>query len=821
MKKPKSTRSVKSAKKSSKKSTSETLDKIINDVKFDWDKVFKSDTVKSSLPYKNLSETDKCRNDIVYFANNYFFITDPDCVKRILVYKRQCELLEMLVKNRNVIIENVRQTGVTTMLVIRCLHRLLFWPNNNILFIVPTFENSKHVMDIFKTAIENLQENLNTQSMLYTGCRNELVFSNGNSFAISSIDEVNCNNITANVIVADQVVSFPDQGKLMKLWNNKILKVMSIVNGQIILSSLKSMDEDNFFNDMCLGVLEDKNPDWTLFQTRWDDIPRSDEWKSGMIKRIGQEQWDRQYEPIRLEIDDKLTKEELQSLLKDSSDRHVKMKEYVVKHDKIIKELDEAITEKELFSNSIPGEKQRMKNVSARYDKVFNELAEENMANKEMLKLPADYQEQTLGKWQGLIDSIVEEFQLSFDDKEKMTVSLMLENLDECREDVFRCSPENIHESISAKYLFLHKVNVIAYYYLRCRKFMSVQPMNGPVGFAQNLITEVEDETVKESVMRFNDFLDRCMRTFQLMPWKFKKEYGIIDCTGDMFREKMQELYNKKFVKMPCCKIKLEKHVMEAKSVKFNISEQYTIFGPDKDIYSHDNAYIKGRHMARKLDDLVMSMMFNDVRTSLMKNGIQPYFHEFKMNIEKKKEDNGVFKINDMPSDVQAEASKLADIIMSARSQIMTETHMVPGNYMIADSAFREYFEVLTNSEKGADINFMGLKVFFMDNLPYFNTPNNLNMLIGYWDELPARNAVMFCPYIFIDYKESLNLDLEKVTLEEIFLNDLDAEPEKLWRSRFGYTHSKDIHKYFRMIEFNPEMFQASFKNLANSLSAV
>jgi hypothetical protein len=413
--------------------------------------------------------------------------------------------------------------------------------------------------------------------------------------------------------------------------------------------------------------------------------------------------------------------------------------------------------------------------------------------------------------------------------EEQQSLACILENVSGCSKDAMNSSPESTHPSIKDKYNFLLTVNIIAFYHLKSRKFMSIQPMLGPVGFAFNMEGQKIVEEVDENQISSEEFLIRCERTFRLFPWKFEKEYGIKDCTDISFKEKMMEIYNKKYQKaMPTARIKLEKHVMEAKSFKFDIPEPYNILVTDTDPYSHDNALIKGMMMAKKLDDMLLSVMFRDVRSGLMKHGIQPFFHEFKTDIKRDKDSKvtnalGVWNVfeEESRSDVKEEAEKLATIIAEARLQIFANSHLVPGNYILANSMFREYFEILTDSAKGADISFMGMPVHFLDTLHYFNNPNNMNMLIGYHDDkLNLRNAVIFSPYIFIDYKESINVDLQKVSLDEIFMNDLDVEPKKMWRSRFGYAKSDNIHNFFRMIEFNSKIFQESFKNVCDTFIA-
>ena len=74
-----------------------------------------SHSVEQCTPeeYKHrVEEIIKCKNDIVYFAENYFYIVHPDIGKhKIKLYPKQLQLLKMFVKNKRVIVTSGRQLG--------------------------------------------------------------------------------------------------------------------------------------------------------------------------------------------------------------------------------------------------------------------------------------------------------------------------------------------------------------------------------------------------------------------------------------------------------------------------------------------------------------------------------------------------------------------------------------------------------------------------------------------------------------------------------------------------------------------------------------
>lgn len=66
---------------------------------------------------KMVQELKKCKEDIIYFAENYFYIVNLDRGKEVIkLYTRQRQILRSLINNRFTILLSCRQFG-------KCLHK--------------------------------------------------------------------------------------------------------------------------------------------------------------------------------------------------------------------------------------------------------------------------------------------------------------------------------------------------------------------------------------------------------------------------------------------------------------------------------------------------------------------------------------------------------------------------------------------------------------------------------------------------------------------------------------------------------------------------
>lgn len=131
-------------------------------------------------------EYDKCKADIVYFAENYFKYVDIE--KGLILIKLtsvQIRVLkELEIDGRYTISTDKRQIGKTTILMIKILHSLIF-KTSNVIFFSKTMASSKLFLDKLLVAYSNLPKSLKMEIIDYND--SYIHFSNNSMLTIGSL----------------------------------------------------------------------------------------------------------------------------------------------------------------------------------------------------------------------------------------------------------------------------------------------------------------------------------------------------------------------------------------------------------------------------------------------------------------------------------------------------------------------------------------------------------------------------------------------------------------------------------------------------------
>jgi len=121
----------------------------------------------------------KCKEDLYYFIDNYVKIQHP--LKGIInfkLYNYQKKLLKQFEdKNFNIIFKD-RQKGISTLLLVYCIWKCLFYEKENILYVTPY--NCTFLINKIKTIISFLQ-NYMKQKVIFN--QNDIKFENGSNIS--------------------------------------------------------------------------------------------------------------------------------------------------------------------------------------------------------------------------------------------------------------------------------------------------------------------------------------------------------------------------------------------------------------------------------------------------------------------------------------------------------------------------------------------------------------------------------------------------------------------------------------------------------------
>jgi hypothetical protein len=153
-----------------------------------------------------IAEIKKCKEDIRYFAENYFHIINIDEGKqKIKLYPAQIRVLKALGKYRFNIINASRQSGKTTLTTIYALWLTCFEDFKRVVIVANKENTAIMILRRVALAYEELPNWLKPGAAQYG--KKELIFGNHSSIAISTTTGSAVRGDTVNCVGGNTIVS--------------------------------------------------------------------------------------------------------------------------------------------------------------------------------------------------------------------------------------------------------------------------------------------------------------------------------------------------------------------------------------------------------------------------------------------------------------------------------------------------------------------------------------------------------------------------------------------------------------------------------------
>jgi hypothetical protein len=232
---------------------------------------------------KMLKDLRKCSTDIVYFAENFFTIVDPDKGKtKIKLFKYQKRILRSLRDNRYNIMLASRQCGKTTIMTIYALWLCCFQKDKRVMIVANKEDTAIGIFRRIKMAYELLPNWLKTGVKKWgeTGC----IFSNDSSIGVSTTSTDSGRSHSCNVLIIDEM-AFVDAHIMNEFWNSVYPIISRSKKSKIIIASTPN-GEGNLFHKLYSsaqagGAWHPERVDW------WEMPGRDEEWKAETIAAMG------------------------------------------------------------------------------------------------------------------------------------------------------------------------------------------------------------------------------------------------------------------------------------------------------------------------------------------------------------------------------------------------------------------------------------------------------------------------------------------------------------------------------------------------------
>ncbi len=239
-------------------------------------------------------ELKKCKQDIVYFAEKFFYIVDQNIGKKTIIklYKAQKRVLKSLKRNSRVALCSSRQIGKTTLMTIFALYETCFEDDKAVLIVANKEKTAKQTLDRIRTAYELLPNWIKPALKEYTKTR--IKFANDSTIDISSTSSSTARGITASVLIIDEAAFIPPH--LMEQFHESVIPIVSAIkNSKIFLISTPN-GTHNIFYDTFTKAERGINQ-WKAEKIDWWEVPGRDEiWRQKAISDIGSEEaFDREF----------------------------------------------------------------------------------------------------------------------------------------------------------------------------------------------------------------------------------------------------------------------------------------------------------------------------------------------------------------------------------------------------------------------------------------------------------------------------------------------------------------------------------------------
>ena len=263
---------------------------------------------------EQIREFMKCKEDPVYFANNYIKIVSLDeGLTQFHPYHFQEKLINRFHENRFNICKMPRQTGKSTTVVSYLLHYAVFNDSVNIGILANKAATARELLGRLQTAYENLPKWM--QQGIIAWNKGSMELENGSKILAASTSASAVRGMSFNVLFLDEFAFVPNH-VADSFFASVYPTITSGKNTKVIIVS--TPHGMNHFYRMWHDAEKSKN-DYIPTDVHWSEVPGRDlEWKEQTIKNTSEQQFKIEFECEFLgSIDTLITAAKLKSLVYD------------------------------------------------------------------------------------------------------------------------------------------------------------------------------------------------------------------------------------------------------------------------------------------------------------------------------------------------------------------------------------------------------------------------------------------------------------------------------------------------------------------------
>ncbi|AKF13360.1 terminase large subunit [Sinorhizobium phage phiN3] len=219
----------------------------------------------------------RCRDDILYFAENYMKIVNLDeGFVTIKLYPYQKELIKLVNDNRMSLSLQSRQSAKTTTATIVLLHYILFSEHKTVAILANKKDTSIEVLSRIQLAYEALPKWL--QHGVKTWNKGSIELENGCKVIAAATSSSAIRGKSINFLYIDEVA-------FIENWDTFFTSTFpTISSGKTTKIFMTSTPNGlNHWHSLCKGAKEEKNG-YKFFEVKWQQVPgRDEQWKDDTL----------------------------------------------------------------------------------------------------------------------------------------------------------------------------------------------------------------------------------------------------------------------------------------------------------------------------------------------------------------------------------------------------------------------------------------------------------------------------------------------------------------------------------------------------------
>lgn len=222
----------------------------------------------------------KCKNDPIYFAQNYIKIVNVDKgLITIDLYDYQKEIIEKITNNRRLAVVTSRQAGKTTTAVVVILHYVIFNDYKRVGLLANKGDSAREILDRIKIAFEALPKWL--QQGVVEWNKGSVELENGSKIVAAATSSSNIRGKSMNLLYIDET-AFVDG------WDQFSASVLPTISSGETTKVLYTSTPNglNHFYKTCVGAREGTNG-FQYVEVPWNRVPgRGEAWKKEALETL-------------------------------------------------------------------------------------------------------------------------------------------------------------------------------------------------------------------------------------------------------------------------------------------------------------------------------------------------------------------------------------------------------------------------------------------------------------------------------------------------------------------------------------------------------